>query len=106
MHELRYYVAADGRAEWFANLDAMARAKVARGIARMAQGNLSNAKPVGAGVLEYRIDFGPGYRVYFGLDGAKLVILLTGGTKRQQGRDIEAARAYWQYYKQRKRGRE
>jgi putative addiction module killer protein len=102
-------VAAGGRepfAEWFADLDVMARAKVARGIARMAQGNLSNAKPVGAGVLEYRIDFGPGYRVYFGLDGAKLVILLTGGTKKQQGRDIEVARAYWQDYKQRKRSRE
>jgi putative addiction module killer protein len=84
MHELRYYVAADGRepfAQWFAGLDAIARAKVARGIARVAQGNLSNAKPVGTGVLEYRIDFGPGYRVYFGLDGAKLVILLRGHQK-------------------------
>jgi hypothetical protein len=58
MHELRYYVAADGRAEWFANLDAMARAKVARGIARMAQGNLSNAKPLGATQAGPRVNRG------------------------------------------------
>lgn len=61
----------------------------------MEQGNLSNTKPVGAGVLEYRLDFGPGYRVYFGRDGDVLVILLTGGTKKRQQRDIEDARAYW-----------
>lgn len=71
----------------------------------MEQGNFSNIKSVGAGVLEYRIDFGPGYRVYFGRDGETLVILLTGGTKKRQQRDIEAARAHWQDYKQGKRGR-
>jgi putative addiction module killer protein len=57
------------------------------------------------GVFEYRIDFGPGYRVYFGQDGQTLVILLTGGTKKRQQRDIDEARAYWQDYKQSKRGR-
>ena len=56
---------------------------------RLEQGNLSNAKGVGEGVLEYRIDWGPGYRVYFGRDGEVLVILLTGGTKQRQQRDIE-----------------
>jgi len=71
----------------------------------MEQGNLSNVKPVGEGVLEYRLDFGPGYRVYFGRDGDVLVILLTGGTKKRQQRDIEDARAYWRDYKDRKRGR-
>ena len=64
---------------------------MARAIARMEQGNLSNVKPVGDGVLEYRIDFGPGYRVYFGRDGEMLVILLTGGTKKRQQRDIDDA---------------
>jgi putative addiction module killer protein len=49
--------------------------------------------------LEYRIDFGPGYRVYFGRDGEALVILLTGGTKKRQQRDIDTAHAYWQAYK-------
>jgi putative addiction module killer protein len=86
-------------------LEAVARAKVTRAIARMEQGNLSNVKSVGGGVLEYRIDFGPGYRVYFGRDGDTLVILLTGGTKKRQQRDIDAAHDYWQDYKQSKRGR-
>jgi putative addiction module killer protein len=106
MPEIRYYVASGGQqplAEWFADLEPVTRAKVARAIARMEQGNLSNVKSVGEGVLEYRIDFGPGYRVYFGRDGETLVILLTGGTKKRQQRDIEAAIAYWQDYKRRKR---
>jgi putative addiction module killer protein len=106
MLELRYYVAEDGHqpfAEWFADLEPTVRAKVTRAIARLAHGNLSNVKSVGAGVLEYRIDFGPGYRVYFGRDGGTLVILLTGGTKRRQQRDIQAACGYWQDYKRRKR---
>ncbi len=105
MLEIRYYVAVDGRqpfAEWFASLEPVTRAKVARAVARMEQGNLSNVKPVGGGVLEYRIDFGPGYRVYFGRDGETLVILLTGGSKKRQQRDIEAASACWQDYKRRK----
>ena len=108
MLEIRYYMAAGGQqpfGEWFADLEPVARAKVTRAIARMEQGNLSNVKPVGEGVLEYRIDFGPGYRVYFGRDGEALVILLTGGTKKRQQRDIEAAHISWQDYKQRKRGR-
>ena len=108
MLEIRYYVASDGRqpfAEWFVDLEPVARAKVTRAIARMEQGNLSNAKSVGEGVLEYRIDFGPGYRVYFGRDGDTLVILLTGGTKKRQQSDIDAAHTYWRDYKQRRRGR-
>jgi putative addiction module killer protein len=107
MIEIRYYVSASGDepfAVWFADLEAVARAKVTRAIARMEQGNFSNVKPVGEGVSEYRIDFGPGYRIYFGRDGDTLVILLTGGTKKRQQRDIDAGRAYWLDYKQRKRG--
>lgn len=65
-------------------MESVARAKVTRAIARVEQGNLTDAKSVGKGVLEYRIDFGPGYRVYFGRDGETLVILLCGGTKRRQ----------------------
>ena len=76
MLEVRYYIAGGGSpfADWFAKLNSVARAKVATAIARIEQGNLSNVKPVGEGVLEYRIDFGPGYRVYFGRDGDVLVI--------------------------------
>ena len=69
----------------------------------MEGGNLSDAKSVGAGVFERRIDFGPGYRVYFGRDGRDLVILLGGGTKKRQRNDIAAARRYWIDYKARKR---
>ena len=107
--ELRYYLAGGGRnpfEQWFAELDSAAAAKVSVALARLEQGNLSNVKGVGEGVLEYRIDWGPGYRVYFGRDGDVLVILLTGGTKRRQQRDIEAAKALWADYKRRRpRGR-
>ncbi len=76
---------------------------MATALVRMEQGNLSNANCVGAGVSEYRIDFGPGYRVYFGMDGDTLIILLGGGTKKRQQKDIEAAQGLWREYKQRKR---
>ena len=107
MLEIRYYLARDGRSpfeSWFASLDPVARAKVTVAIARLEQGNLSNAKGVGEGVLEYRIHFGPGYRVYFGRDGNELVILLTGGTKKRQQRDITTAIEFWTDYRRRKRG--
>ncbi len=103
--ELRYYLAADRRSpfeEWFADPDAAAAAKISVALVRLEQGNPSNAKPVGESVLEDRIDFGPEYQVYFGRDGNVLVILLTGGTKKRQQRDIEAAKAMWADYKQRR----
>ena len=62
-------------------------------------GTTANLKGLGGGVAEYKIDFGPGYRVYFGKDGDRRVILLGGGTKKRQRRDIEAALAHWQGYK-------
>jgi len=69
----------------------------------MEQGNFSNVKSVGAGVHEYKIDFGPGYRIYFGKDGEKLVILLGGGAKKRQRKDIATAQERWADYKKRKR---
>lgn len=68
----------------------------------MGRGIVSNAKSVGAGVLEYRIDSGPGYRIYFGRDGAALIVLLGGGTKRRQQADIETARRLWREYRRRR----
>ncbi|MCY4385557.1 MAG: type II toxin-antitoxin system RelE/ParE family toxin [Desulfurellaceae bacterium] len=106
MIEAREYIDAKGRspfARWFNRLNAQAAAKVVTALVRMEQGNLSGVRGVGAGVLECRIDFGPGYRVYFGKDGDTLVILLGGGTKKHQQQDIETARALWREYKQRKR---
>jgi len=90
---------------WFDLLERQAAAKVATVLTRLAQGNLSEVKPVGAGVLERRIDWGPGYRVYFGRDGECLVVLLCGGTKRRQQRDIAAAHRLWADYKARREDR-
>jgi putative addiction module killer protein len=90
-------------AAWFNRLDAQAAAKVTIAVARLEQRNFSNVKGVGGGVLEYRLDFGPGYRVYFGRDGETIVILLGGGAKKRQSADIELARARWLDYRRRKR---
>ena len=89
-------------AEWFEDLSAQAAAKVAIAITRLAQGNFSNVKGVGGGVYEYRVNVGPGFRIYLGKDGEHLVILPAGGTKKRQQNDIEDARARWQDYKKRK----
>jgi putative addiction module killer protein len=70
---------------------------------RLAGGNTSSIKLVGEGVSEYKIDFGPGYRIYFGKDGDRLVILLGGGTKKRQKQDIENAKAAWRECKQLKK---
>lgn len=88
---------------WVGRLDRHATARVATALYRMEMGNLSNAKGVGGGVFEYRIDFGPGYRIYFGRDGDALIILLGGGTKARQQGDIEVARALWREYRRSKR---
>src|SRR4029077_19489727 len=87
--------------DWFDGLNAQAAAKVAVAVTRMGLGNLSNVKPAGEGVLEFRIDFGPGYRIYFGRDGSEIIILLAGGAKKGQQRDIETAKARWGDYKER-----
>ena len=87
---------------WFDDLDAQTAAIVATAIGRLGDGNISNVKSIGEGATELRIDRGPGYRIYFGWDGKVLVILLGGGTKRRQSKDIEAALRRWRDYKQRK----
>lgn len=105
MIEVLEYLDASGHspyAEWFDRLNAPAAAKVATAVTRLAQGNLSNLKGVGGGVFECKINFGPGYRVYLGKDGERLVILLGGGTKKRQQRDINEAISRWQDYKERK----
>jgi putative addiction module killer protein len=105
MLELREYVDELGRsryARWRETLDVTALVRVSVAVDRLSTGNLSNVKSVGAGVLELKIQFGPGYRVYFGRDGERLVLLLGGGTKRTQPEDIERARNAWRAYKWRK----
>jgi putative addiction module killer protein len=88
--------------EWFSRLDPQAAAIVTVAIERLADGNTSRVKPIGEGAAEIRIDRGPGYRVYFGWDGKTLVVLLGGGTKRRQQRDIADALGLWRDYKARK----
>jgi len=90
-------------AAWLDELNAQAAAKVTIALARMEQGNFSQVKGVGLGVFEDKIDFGPGYRVYFGKEGDTLVILIRGGTKKRQQQDIAAAQECWAAYKRRKK---
>jgi len=106
MIEIREFVDAQRNSpfgRWFNRVDRQATVRVATALYRMEMGNLSNAKGVGGGVLEYRIDLGPGYRIYFGRDGDALIILLGGGTKARQHRDIAAAVALWREYRRSKR---
>jgi putative addiction module killer protein len=84
---------------WFSGLNAPAAAKVATALYRLEQGNFSNVKAVGKGISEYRIDFGPGYRIYFGQESGELVILLGGGSKKTQEKDIKTAQMLWLEYK-------
>jgi putative addiction module killer protein len=89
-------------ARWFDNLNAVAAARVTIGLTRLRHGNFSNVESVGTGVSELKLDFGPGYRVYFGKDGERIVILLGGSAKKRQGNAIVAAQAAWAEYKRRK----
>ncbi len=65
---------------------------------RVQEGNFGEHRPVGEGVSELVVNFGPGYRVYYGLDGADIVVLLVCGSKATQGKDIETAKGYWRQY--------
>jgi len=99
------YIDAAGRSaftRWFEELNSEAAAKVTTALYRLGQGSFSSVKGIGGGAFEYRIDFGPGYRVYFGKDGETLVVLLGGSTKKRQQQAIQAARDSWSEYKRRK----
>lgn len=106
--ELLEYTTDDGASpfgRWFDSLNVPAALKVRRTLAQMEAGNFANTKSVGGGVRERVIDFGPGYRVYFGRIGDEWVILLGGGTKKRQQRDIDTAKLLWTHYKaQRRKG--
>lgn len=79
--------------DWLMSLrDGIARARIARRISRLAAGNPGDFKPVGQGISELRIDHGPGYRVYFVQEGSVLILLLCGGDKSSQSRDITRAK--------------
>lgn len=105
--EIKEYIRVDGTSpfqKWFSHLDAQAAAKVTVAIARLEQGNTSNIKWF-KGLGEYRINWGPGYRIYLMQEGDKLIILLGGGTKKEQQKDINRAGELLQEYKSRKKSR-
>ena len=105
MIEIVHYQEASGRypfREWISKLrDAMAKARIVARLAQVEAGNLGDSKPVGEGVIELRIDVGAGYRVYCGRHGLSWVILLCGGDKDSQSRDIVRAKAFWADWKRR-----
>ena len=101
--EIYIYTCSDGSepfTQWLRGLrDGTTRNRIRQRIARIRLGNFGDTRSVGDGVYELRIHFGPGYRVYFGRSGAEVVILLCGGDKGSQDRDIERARGYWRDYR-------
>jgi putative addiction module killer protein len=102
--EVVVFRTADERApfdEWLRGLnDQNAVARILARLVRVRLGNLGDCRSVGEGVSELRVDYGPGYRVYFGQQGRTVVVLLCGGDKRTQDRDIRNAKQYWAYFKQ------
>ena len=107
--KVREYVDDRGRIpfrNWLAGLDVATRARVQARILRFEAGNLGDHKDIGAGVWEARFDFGPGYRLYFGRIGREVVLLLLGGDKKLQTKDIKRAREFWsEYLKETKDGK-
>ncbi|MCP2729617.1 type II toxin-antitoxin system RelE/ParE family toxin [Limnofasciculus baicalensis] len=103
--EIRRYIKPDGTIpfqKWFDSLrDRQGQVKIESRLARAELGNLGDYKSVGEGVSEFRIDYGPGYRVYFGQIGSTIVLLLCGGDKSTQKQDINKAKEYWADYAKR-----
>ena len=85
--------------EWLTGLDTVARARIQARVLRFETGNLGDAKQLGDGIWEARLDFGPGYRIYFGREGREVILLVLGGSKSSQTKDIAQAKKYWAAYK-------
>ncbi len=105
--EIEFYRTQNGRepfTEWFESIrDKTIINRIERRINRLENGNFGDCKPVGEGVFELRLHFGPGYRIYFGEVTNRVIVLLCGGDKSSQQRDIERAKTYWMEYKETKR---
>lgn len=105
MTKVREYLYEDGGSPyqiWFDNLAAEAAVQVSKAKTKMSLGQYGNIKPLDEGVHEYRIDHGPGYRIYLAWDGDQLIILLGGGDKGTQSKDVAEAKRLWAEYKRRK----
>jgi len=106
MFNLKEYEDSNGKSpfgEWFDSLAVAAANEITVSLTRLKEGKHSRVESVGGGVYEYKIHFGPGYRVYFGKDGEKIIILLCGGYKKRQQKDIKRATEYWKDFKERKK---
>jgi putative addiction module killer protein len=103
-YSLRYYLDDNGEApfiKWLTSLrDRNAHARISARLNRIKLGGFGDVKALGDGVYELRIDYGPGYRVYYAMDGATIVLLLIGGDKDTQKRDIKLAKSYWKHQKE------
>lgn len=106
----REYLTPEGKSpysEWIQSLrDIKAKLKITRATHNMGLGNFGDSKGVGEGVMERRLTHGPGFRIYYALDGDEIVLLLTGGDKSRQSKDIKKAKSYWADYQARKAGGE
>lgn len=105
MPEIQEYLYADGTSPfrtWFDALEPRAAAKVTVAQTKLGLGQFGNLKACGEGVFEYRIDYGPGYRIYLAHDGIRYVVLLGGGDKTSQAADIKAAKSLWREFKRRR----
>lgn len=99
--EIRKYVTSRGNCpfdDWFENLDVQTQVRIDVRLDRVRLGHFGDAQPVGQGAHELRFHFGPGYRIYYGLEGLEVVLLLIGGDKQSQKRDIKKAQALWADY--------
>jgi putative addiction module killer protein len=103
--QIVFYADKDGNEPfqvWIDNLrDKQGRRRIINRLFRVQQGNYGDVEPIGEGLSELRLFFGPGYRVYFGEDAGNIVVILCGGDKASQSRDIETAKDYWKEYKSR-----
>jgi putative addiction module killer protein len=103
---IREYLTADGRSrfrEWLGSLTKAVGARIQARVLRFELGNLGDHKSVGKGVWEARVMFGPGYRIYFGKDGNAIIVLLVGGDKGSQAKNIARAQAFWRDFLELKR---
>jgi putative addiction module killer protein len=95
---IREYITPQGKSpfrDWLKSLDVRVQARIQARMLRFENGNLGDHKSVGSGVWEARLDFGPGYRLYFAKDGLSVILILVGGDKASQAKDIAAAKRYW-----------